>query len=273
MTPTNYEYAVRGSWDGPADEEPAVTGAKFLQTLDALSGIDPLLTDWQVYRNLKIAEDGQPRQVPLATVRGRIAEIVKKGIVHDDFGEPTPGYGYNVRAAAGVRGPRQASFSAKTGLQFFALEFGDYYVAHELSIVTYPLFKAALLAISAAWDAQWAYAQACRRNAAVAVPIDIAPGVPAFRIDSAIQVPLDPTFPKSIFHVPWMVYLSAEYAAGVTLGREILTERTPNGGLLMSATTERLDPTNPEHVRRARILAETLIDRTGYQRVEGPRVW
>jgi hypothetical protein len=70
-----------------------------------------------------------------------------------------------------------------------------------------------------------------------------------------------------------MIYLSAEHAVGVTLGREILTERTPDGGLLMIATEERLDPTNPEHVRRARILAETLIDRTGYQRVEGPRVW
>lgn len=273
MTAINYSYAVRGSWAGPAAEKPAVTGAKFLQTLDSLSGIDPLLTDWQVYRNWNIDEDGEPRTVPLATVRERIAEIVKKGIVHDDFGEPTPGYGYNVHAAAGVRGPRQASFSAKTGIQFFELEFGDYYVAHELSIVTYPLFKAALLAISAAWRAQWAYAHACRRDGAVAVPIDIAPGVPAFRIDSAIPVPLDPTFPKSIFHVPWMAFLSAEHAVGVTPGREILTERTPDGGLLMIATEERLDPTNPEHVRRARILVETLIDRTGYQRVEGPRVW
>ena len=97
------------------------------------------------------------------------------------------------------------------------------------------------------------------RNDVVKVPIDFGPGVPAFRIDSAIQVPLDPSFPKSIFHVPWIAYLSAELAAGVTLAREVLTERTPDGGLLMSATTERLDPTNPEHVRCARILAETLI--------------
>ncbi|MGA8078555.1 MAG: hypothetical protein WB868_14360, partial [Xanthobacteraceae bacterium] len=36
------------------------------------------------------------------------------------------------------------------------------------------------------------------------VPIDFGPGVPAFRIDSAVQIPLDPTFPKSIFHVPWI---------------------------------------------------------------------
>jgi hypothetical protein len=33
----------------------------------------------------------------------------------------------------------------------------------------------------------------------------------------------------------------------------------------MTATTERLDPTNPEHVRRARILAETMIACTGYR--------
>lgn len=128
--------------------------------------------------------------------------------------------------------------------------------------MTYPLFKAALLAIRAVWDAQWAYAQACR-NDVVKVPIDFGPGVPAFRIDSATPVPLDPTFPKSVFHVPWFIYLSAQYAAGVSLAREILAEPTPDGGFLMSATKERLDPTNPEHARRARTLAETMIACTG----------
>ena len=79
------------------------------------------------------------------------------------------------------------------------------------------------------------------------------------RIESVTQVPIDPTFPDTIFHIPWIAYLSAERAAGLTLAREILTERMPDGGLLMSATTDRLDPMNPEHVRRARILAEILI--------------
>ena len=92
----------------------------------------------------------------------------------------------------------------------------------------------------------------------VKVPVDFA-GVPANRIDSVTQVPIDPAFPKTMFHIPWIIYLSAKYVAGVTLAREILTERTPDGGLLMSATTDRLDPMNPEHVRRARILAEILI--------------
>jgi hypothetical protein len=261
MTAINYSYAVRGKWAGPADEKPAVTGAKFLQTLDALSRIDPIFAGWQVNRNWKITEDDQPRLVPLATARHRITEFVESGVVYNDFNKPTPRYGYNVLAIAGERGSCRVAFSANTGIQFLQLSFGEHNIASDLSIVTYPLFKAALLAISSAWDAQWTYAHACR-NDMIKVPVAFAPGSPAFRIESAAPVPLDPTFPKSVFHVPWIVYLSAERAAGVTLTPEIRTERTPDGGLVMSATTEQLDPTNPEHVRRARILAEMLIAHT-----------
>jgi hypothetical protein len=77
-------------------------------------------------------------------------------------------------------------------------------------------------------------------------------------------LPSDPTFPYSVFHIPWIAYLSAPLAAGLELPPEIPTERTPDGGLLMIAAEERLDPTNPEHLRRARILAETMIARTGH---------
>jgi len=34
---------------------------------------------------------------------------------------------------------------------------------------------------------------------------------------------------------------------------------------LISATDERLDLANPEHLRHARILAETMVARTGYK--------
>jgi hypothetical protein len=258
MMPMNYRYFVRGQWDGPAAEAPAVTGAKFLKTLDLLSDIDPLFSEWQLNRNWKYTEDEQPRLAPLATARTRIAEIVESGIRHDDFGKPRPEYGYSVLAEAGARGPRHVAFSTWTGNQRFELSFGEHNIASDLTIVTYSLFKAALLAITSAWDAQWSCAQAFR-NDVVEVPIDFAPGVPAFRIDSAIQVPLDAAFPSSIFHIPWIAYLPAKHASGVKLTREILTERTPDGGLLMAATTDRLDPTNPEHARRARILAETMI--------------
>lgn len=264
MTPSNYRYFVRGRWTGRADEAPVVTGAKFLKALDSLSSVDTLFAGWQLNRNWKITEDEQPRLVPLDAARKHIAEIVESGVVHDDFNEPTPGYGYNVAAMAGARGPRHVTFSARTGNQSLELSFGEHNSASDLTIVTYPLFKAALLAISATWNVQWACAHAYR-NEVVTVPIDFAPGVPAFRMETAIQVPLDPTFPVSIYYVPWIVYLSAERAAGVMLAPEIFTERMLDGGLLMTATTERLDPMNPEHARRARILAETLIACDGHE--------
>ena len=72
MIPPNYRYFVRGCWAGRPDEQPAVTGAKFLKALDLLSGIDPMFSDWQVIRNWRITEDERPRQVPLATARDRI---------------------------------------------------------------------------------------------------------------------------------------------------------------------------------------------------------
>jgi hypothetical protein len=71
--------------------------------------------------------------------------------------------------------------------------------------------------------------------------------------------PFSHQFFTFLFHVPWIIYLSAQRAAGVTVARDILTERAPDGGLLMGATTERLNPMTPEHARRARILAETMI--------------
>jgi hypothetical protein len=261
-TATEYEFSVRGRWLGPAGEKPAVTGAKFLKTLDALGDIDPLFSDWQFTGSWQLPEEHRDAYVPLAAGRKRITEIVEEGVYINDFNKPRPELGHTVIAVAGPRGPRRISLTASTKRQSIQLEFGEWDIASDLSIVTYPLYKAALLAISAVWGVQWACAQAFRRGA-VKVPIDFAPGVPAFRMDSVVQVPLDPTFPRSIFHMPWIAYLSAECAADMTSMRDVLTERMPNGGLLMSATMDRLDPANPEHVRRARIVAETLIACTG----------
>jgi hypothetical protein len=83
------------------------------------------------------------------------------------------------------------------------------------------------------------------------------------RDDKAPLLAGAPLFPYSRFHIPWIAYLSASLASGLQLPPEIRAERTPGGGLLMSGTEERLDPTNPEHLRRACILAEIMIARAG----------
>jgi Immunity protein 52 len=101
------------------------------------------------------------------------------------------------------------------------------------------------------------------RSCGVWAPIVHPGGSVGYKLERTPMIPSEPTFPESVFHIPWIAYLSAPHAIGVNLSPEIMTERTPDGGLLMSATKERLDPDKPEHVRRARNLAETLIAQTG----------
>jgi len=90
-------------------------------------------------------------------------------------------------------------------------------------------------------------------------------GGAGYKLESRPMLPQEPAFPSSPFHIPWIGYLSASLSTGVKLPPEIATERTGDGGLLMIATDDRLDPANPEHLRRARIVADTMIACTGYQ--------
>ena len=78
-------------------------------------------------------------------------------------------------------------------------------------------------------------------------------------------------FPYSRFHIPWIAYLGPSLITEAVRPPDIKTERTPDGGLLMSATEDRLDPANPGHLRAARVIAETIIGCTGYQKARAAR--
>lgn len=273
MVKPNYTYSLRSELPGRV-ETPSAIGAKFVNMLDALSGIDPIFGDWIVldppnprsgdamtdYLNIKL--------LPLAVARPRIRQIVEDNVVLDDAREPCPEAGYAMRARVG--GHFDDSRTVHMGLKAGGrddgetnLQFGESLKATDPAIVTYPMYKAALLAINAVWRPRWACAFAFRVDTISVPGAEVAPGVVGTRIDSAAAMPLDPTFPYSIFHIPWIAYLSAEDAGDVTPPRDILTERTPDGGLLMSATTDRLDPMNFDHARRTRIIADLMIARLG----------
>ena len=253
-----YSYSIRSKWKGRVDG-PAAIGAKLVKTLDALSNVDPIFGNWI------IADFRNSSSLSLDDARPRIASLIEDGVVRDDLKRPTPRLGYHAQALAGeFANPRSVTLWLDAGGKTDGrthLEFANLNVPPDLTVVTYSRCKAALLAINAIWRAPWACAQAFRTGT-VKVPFDLG-GVPAFRIDGVTPVPLDPTFPYSIFHIPWIGYLAPELAGGLKLTSEILTESTSDGGLLMSATNERLDPDNPQHARRARILAETMIACTG----------
>jgi hypothetical protein len=245
MSRLPFEYDIRSEL--PArPESPTTLGAKFLSVIDALSSIDPV-----VFSKWEIMDFGLTATFPLATARPRITAIIESNISRDDFREPDPVYGYTAGAfTANVPESRRMRLRVRTGGKMKGetwLGAGDWLAFPDSAIVTHSLFKSALLAINATWPPPWACAYAFRVN--------------------YHEVPLSPgaaLFPYSQFHIPWIVYLSAPLAGGVALPPEILTEPTHDGGLLMSATQERLDPANPAHLQCARILADILMKRTNH---------
>jgi hypothetical protein len=240
MNDISFDYSVSSALP-VHPEDPAALGTKFLDTLDALTRIDPaIFADWQILTLRK------PPMLPLESARSRIAEVIGRSVYRDD-----PAIGYRLLALSSTTtASRHFSLSIRTGgtaKGLAELKAGKWDVLPDPSVVTYPIFKAALLAVIAIWPPSSASAHAFR------VDYDKAPLIPGV-----------PLFPWSPFHIPWIGYLSAPLIRGVPVPPEIQTDRTPDGGLLMIATEDRLDPTNPEHLRRARIIAETMITRTGY---------
>jgi hypothetical protein len=217
-----------------------------VNTLDGLNRIDPI-----VFSNWQVMDFPAIESLPLATARPRIAAIIDNNVSRDDFGKPEPDDGYSAGASTGdTLGPRRMSLRISAGGTDAGetdLKAGEYNMFPDPAVVTYPVFKGALLAINAIWPPVWACAYALRMD-----------------YDKVPLIPGAALFPYSRFHIPWLAYLSAPLAAGLEPPPEIKTERTPDGGLLMSATEERLDPTDPEHLRRARILAQTMVARAGH---------
>lgn len=261
MNKIEFEYDIRSELPA-VQESPASLGVKFVDTLDTLSRIDP-----SIFKNWVVMDLPARDSLPLAEARHDMSTIIERNVTRDDFRRPEPYYGYTANAFVGnVIKSRGIDLRIKAGGKSKGdtwLQTGRWNVLPDPTIVTYPLFKAALLAINANWPPRWACAFAFRSNT-VKVPVSYPGGVQGYSLESLPMISSEPTFPESDFHIPWFTYLSPPLTKGLVLPAEILTERTADGGLLMIATEDRLDPNDPGHRRRARILAETMIERTGY---------
>ncbi len=247
MSQIAFDYSIRSEL--PLNSEtPASIGAKFVETLDALTRIDPA-----VFTNWEVTDIPAMTSQPIEEARSRIADIVENNVSRDDLSEAEPEYGgYSAVAFSDrVIASRRVHLRVHTGGKFertTCLETGEWNIIPDPAIVTYPIFKGGLLAINAIWPPVWACAYAFKVDY---FEVPLVPGVPLF--------------PYSRFHIPWMGFLSAPLTTRMVLPpSEIATERTADGGLLMIATEDRLDPTDPEHWRRARIIADTMMARTGY---------
>ena len=118
------------------------------------------------------------------------------------------------------------TFPGMCGITFGAGENPD------PNIVSYSTFKSILLALLPIWDATYAQAYT-----------------------SDLQAHFDKQWPHS---PSWMTYLSTPLAAEITLPSDVAMEEVEGSGLLMSATEETFDASNPVHLAASERISRAL---------------
>ncbi len=220
-------YFIQAHW-GARPELPAAIAARFLRTIDLLRAIDPLFANWMT---------GVNRPVDFDKVRDRFKDIVSGNVTKDDYGEPEPVYGYGPFAYTNKHpGPLAYSLHINAGAHLRGRETQN---SAELTtrrgeipdplVISYRIFKSALLALVEAWE-----------------PVD------CLAIPHELLKLIDS---DGHFRAVWMQYLSAPLARLITPPATSVNDYLPNGGLLMSATSETFRVDNPSHVAVARDIA------------------
>lgn len=226
-------YSIIAYW-GPRPESPEACVPRFLRMLEALSGIDPVFGNWHAVR-----WTGTPLK---SMSREDLIKFIADGVSRADDGDPTPQNGYQFGGANGLRrNPRLVDLSIEAGMSIPANFF-----INTASLLTEPLddenasfinvevFRKATLAIATAWDATWCGASHWGMG------------------------DLKPKRKRPWFGLEWITYLSSRFAPMVTPPRSAIVERLPDGALLMTATEERFDATNPAHLAIARDIEAAL---------------
>ncbi len=227
---TSGEYYIHASW-GPRAETPEVIAARFLACVDRLKQIHPAYDNWIFRLNDKPKKfDALRKDLPAA---------IAANVVRADNGKPTPSGGYWSRVINNMNedGPRSLAVRVKAGSTWAGLsnsaEIGTgYQVVPDPTIIAYPAFKAALLALVESFDATYC---------------------------SAYPAQLLNLWEKDRnLSLAWMSYVAPRFAPLITPPPSAIVERTAQGGLLMAATAETFRVDNPAHLAAARDILNAL---------------
>ena len=240
---TGFAYSINANWS-PDTQTPFDIGQNGVRTLDALSRLGPAFANWSIV-------DASETYIPLDQARDQVTRLVDDNVRGDRTEPPWPGNGYCFWASRlnppSVPFRRSLSLDVAAGARDesrLTLEAGGFMAPPDPDIITYPGFKGALVALASIWPCPWLCANAFVSD--------------YWRVSPA---PGEAPAPYSAFHMAWIAYPSAPLAAGLVAPADLVCEPGPNGGLILSAVTERLDPTNPDHLRRCKLLVEILIER------------
>ncbi len=229
-------YRILAYW-GPRPETPAACAPKALQMFEALSKLDPVFANWSI-------NSLNEKPVPISSLGvEQILQIIASGQHYTDVGhQPMRDLGYSIYAHNNLLKPRTLSMSTKLGGYTTSNQFANKISIHtrwpcEEPFIDIRILKPVLLALVQIWNANWG---------------DVSP------MEFYEQLPRDKNRHSPRFRGGWMTYLSAPFAAKIEPPHSAICERTPGGGLLMTATKERFDVANPAHVAVARDINAAL---------------
>ncbi|HEY2708970.1 MAG TPA: hypothetical protein VGI95_13040 [Caulobacteraceae bacterium] len=251
----NVTYTLHSAWPGrPAPA--AEIGRKFLDMLALLEPLDPSFRGWMTRKaaptDWEDPDEPPPEVVSVASVESELGDWVTANMRRNDWCEPWPEAGYGLSACSDYATIASGAELAKVGVSVgsVGVDHGEFEIGSEVTppdprLATHAIYRGATLAVAAVWKAPWA-------NVRVWIWGQRPPTLPG-----------EPPFPYSGYQMPWISYLCAERAAKLGPLPDLITERTPDGGLLMSATLDRFDPANLAHMRCSRQMAEIMIEHGG----------
>ena len=249
-----WHYDITAAW-GPRPQSPEEIGAQWLKAHDAISRIGPRFTGW------RLADSESGRLISIDEARPQITQIVHVGVWPDEWDNPDPDEGYSVRSTTAqggdepTIGPRDLEYGAKLGSKwnnYACLTMGGLGWAGDLSAVRYPEMRALIWAFASSWGAPWVNGGI--KDSGIGSYEEMAR-------DSFFSSPNGPQ--RRPYGRPWVSYLSAERAIGLVIPSSLVSERTPDGGILISATKDQFNPENAGQLGRSRLLSEILMERGG----------
>jgi hypothetical protein len=236
---------VTAKW-GADSSDPSEIAARVFELLDRMGHLVPPGQNWFVL------DRARERYFPVTQT---LPDIVRANEIPGDFGEPAPGWGYSVPlfTLSSEQGPPSGNslyLSVTAGsisLNHISLEIGEVSNPPDYASLKCQTYREMVGAIAAVWPCPWVFAYNSR-NPRLHPPADVAVNGPA----------------KPPFGGAWIAYLSAPLAKGLAPPAELVAEPTAGGGLFLSATQTLLDQSNPDEMRRSRLLERIAQARIGY---------
>ncbi|MEW6438709.1 MAG: Imm52 family immunity protein [Pseudomonadota bacterium] len=233
MTPQlipGLDYFASLFWQGRA-ETPEELAVRWLKLIARFQAIDPIFAHWYVWPDVR-------HPLPFDTDVATLAEKITADVTMSDTGKPLPGLGCQFFARnnlASKRGPRSFQIDMFAGrsvdypLNRISL-CTDYGVVPDSDLITYRIFKSALLALAETFEATIGLTGPANITDFWPKPWDARRGLP----------------------LAWISYIGPRFASLITPPASAVVEHRPDGGLLMAATDEAFDTANPKDLAIAR---------------------